>query len=56
MMTCPVCTHCFIHKLLQDAVEFVPHVVHVLLDVVLCIIPLLFQLILHDHLTLEESQ
>lgn len=34
-------THSFIYKLLQGAVQFIPHVVHVLFYVVLCVVPLL---------------
>lgn len=49
-------THSITDKLLQGSVQFVPHVVDVLLYVVLCIVPLLFQLVLHYHLTLERKQ
>lgn len=48
-------THSIVDELLQGSVQFVPHVVNVLLHVVLCIVPLLLQLVLHDHLTLERK-
>lgn len=49
-------THSLIHKLFQDPVQFVPHVVHVLLYVVLGVVPLLLELVLHDHLPLKEPK
>lgn len=45
-------THRFTDKLLQDPVKLVPHVVHILFNIILSIIPLLLQPVLHDHLTL----
>lgn len=49
-------THRFTDKLLQHPMQFVPHVVHIFLYIVLRVIPLLLQLVLHDHLTLRRIQ
>lgn len=51
---CPS-THSLTDKLLQGSVQLVPHVIDVLLYVVLCIVPLFFQLVLHYHLTLGRE-
>lgn len=48
----------FTHRLadifLQQPMQFVSHVINVLFYIILGVIPLLLQLILHDHLSLEE--
>lgn len=49
-------THRFTDKFLQHPVQFVPHVVHVLFYIILGVVPLLLQLVLHDHLTLKRTQ
>lgn len=36
--------------------KLVPHVVHVLFNIILGVVPLLLQSVLHDHLTLRKVQ
>lgn len=48
-------THSFADEFLQHAVQFVPHFVHVLFYIILSVVPLLLQLILHDHLALRRT-
>lgn len=49
-------THRLADKLLIHPMQFVPHVIHILLHIILSIIPLFLQLVLHDHLTLWRTQ
>lgn len=45
-------TYFLTDKLLQHSMQFVPHLIYVLLNTVLSVVPLLLQFVLHDHLPL----
>lgn len=47
-------TYRFSDKLLQHPMKLVPHVVHILFNIILGVVPLLLQSVLHDHLTLRK--